>query len=99
MQIRSSRFPNLQTPTSNHSRTNLLRTMFAICPTQFSMTRFDRLVILVSLALGAVCAFLVWRSVVEGMRVVAFSPGADAQNVSTRSKIQITFDQALSATL
>lgn len=59
------------------------------------MTRFDRIILLVLLALAGLTAALVWRGDQVGIQVVALSPADNATGVSTRPTLRVTFSQPI----
>jgi TolB protein len=61
------------------------------------LSRFDRVTLATLLALGVIILLLIWRGDQIGVRVVAVSPTAGATGVSTRTSMQVTFDQKITA--
>lgn len=63
--------------------------------TRYNFTRFDSLVLIVAVSLLLALGLVIWRGDQVGLQVISLSPAADATQVSTRSPIQVTFDQPL----
>lgn len=64
---------------------------------RFSLNRFDVIVISVLLVMALVTVLVLWRGDQVGLQVVTVSPAQAATDVSTRSQIKVTFDQAVLA--
>jgi Tol biopolymer transport system component len=60
-----------------------------------TLSRFDRTVGLAMLVITALIGLVIWRGDQIQLRIVAITPGPDAANVSTRTHVQIRFDQPL----
>jgi TolB protein len=61
------------------------------------LSRFDRLILLILLALTGLTAGLVWRGDRVGIQVIALTPAADATHISTRPTLRVTFSQPIAA--
>lgn len=62
---------------------------------RFRLTRFDGIVGITLAALAALTLLLIWRGDQVGVQVVGVSPAENAAAVSTRTSIQVTFDQTI----
>ncbi len=60
-----------------------------------NFNRFDRLVIFTLAGLALLTGLMLWRGDRVGAQVVSLTPPDNAIDVSTRSRIQVTFDQPL----
>jgi hypothetical protein len=59
------------------------------------LSRFDRLVLYTIVALFVALALIIWRGDQVGVQAIALNPPQDAQGVSTRTQIEIRFDQLI----
>lgn len=64
-------------------------------PTTKNFSRFDGIVLATMLALLLGILLLVWRGDAVGLQLISTNPANNAQNVSTRANIRLTFDQPL----
>lgn len=62
-----------------------------------NLSRFDRLMVAVLLALTAGTIALIWRGEQVGPMLLAIDPAPGAADVSTHTRIRLTFDQPLAA--
>ncbi|GAB4449482.1 MAG: hypothetical protein Fur0044_45030 [Anaerolineae bacterium] len=60
-----------------------------------NLTRFDRVALALLLGLVILTLLLIWRGDQIGVQVVSVSPADGATGVSTRSLLQVTFDQKI----
>lgn len=71
---------------------------FGMLPLKRSkINRFDIIVIAVLLVMALITVLILWRGDQVGLQVVTVSPAQAATDVSTRSQIKVTFDQAILA--
>jgi Tol biopolymer transport system component len=61
------------------------------------LSHFDRLVLLTIAGSLVVLALILWRGDQVSVQAIALSPPPDAQGVSTRTQIEIRFDQPMAA--
>ena len=70
--------------------------LLSLSPIKLSL--FDKSVILALFVMAFATAFMVWRGDQVGVEVVSVSPVAGTIGVSTKTDIQVTFDQVMAGT-